>query len=140
MSNVPDDCQPGGDYTYILDSLGPFIGFVRLWAECLIVRPCTITIVALTFAKYSVKLIFPECEPPDDSVRMLAAVCICEKRNLLMIDLMRITFQAYWHSSTAGTCDGPPGSRTCSPMPSCWPSSSSWPLVWCSLATVSHSN
>lgn len=69
--------KPGGDYTYILDSLGPFIGFVRLWAECLIVRPCTITIVALTFAKYSVKLIFPECEPPDDSVRMLAAVCIC---------------------------------------------------------------
>merc|ERR1719192_2625992 len=68
--------KPGGDYTYILDSLGPFIGFVRLWAECLIVRPCTITIVALTFAKYSVKLIFPECEPPDDSVRMLAAVCI----------------------------------------------------------------
>merc|ERR1719150_390395 len=69
--------KPGGDYTYILDSLGPFIGFVRLWAECLIVRPCTITIVALTFAKYSVKLLFPECEPPDDSVRMLAAVCIC---------------------------------------------------------------
>merc|ERR1712142_1074121 len=27
--------------------------------------------------KYSVKLIFPECEPPDDSVRILAAVCIC---------------------------------------------------------------
>ena len=69
--------QPGGDYTYILDSLGPFIGFVRLWAECLIVRPCTITIVALTFAKYSVKLIFPECDPPDESVKLLAAVCIC---------------------------------------------------------------
>ena len=74
--------QPGGDYTYILDSLGPFIGFIRLWAECLIVRPCTITIVALTFAKYSVKLIFPECEPPDESVRILAAVCICEYLSL----------------------------------------------------------
>ena len=69
--------KPGGDYTYILDSLGPFIGFVRLWAECLIVRPCTITIVALTFAKYSVKLLFPECEPPEESVKMLAAGCIC---------------------------------------------------------------
>jgi len=69
--------KPGGDYTYILDTLGPFIGFIRLWAECLIVRPCTITIVALTFAKYSVKLMFPECEPPDESVRILAAVCIC---------------------------------------------------------------
>lgn len=69
--------KPGGDYTYILDTLGPFIGFIRLWAECLIVRPCTITIVALTFAKYAVKLLFPECQPPDESVRMLAAVCIC---------------------------------------------------------------
>jgi len=69
--------KPGGDYTYILDSLGPFIGFIRLWAECLIVRPCTITIVALTFSKYAVKLLFPECDPPDSSVRMLAACCIC---------------------------------------------------------------
>jgi L-type amino acid transporter 8 len=69
--------KPGGDYTYILDTLGPFIGFIRLWAECVIVRPCTTTIVALTFAKYSVKLLFPECDPPDESVRMLAAGCIC---------------------------------------------------------------
>jgi len=69
--------KPGGDYTYILDTFGPFVGFIRLWAECLIVRPCTITIVALTFAKYSVKLLFPECDPPDESVRILAAVCIC---------------------------------------------------------------
>jgi len=69
--------KPGGDYTYILDTLGPFIGFIRLWAECLIVRPCTITIVALTFSKYAVKLLFPECDPPDESVRMLAACCIC---------------------------------------------------------------
>ncbi|XP_023329398.1 Y+L amino acid transporter 2 [Eurytemora carolleeae] len=69
--------KPGGDYTYILDTLGPFIGFIRLWAECLIVRPCTITIVALTFSKYAVKLLFPECNPPYESERMLAAACIC---------------------------------------------------------------
>merc|ERR1719341_1810309 len=69
--------KPGGDYTYILDTLGPFIGFIRLWAECIIVRPCTATIVSLTFAKYSVKMLFPECDPPDESVRMLAAGCIC---------------------------------------------------------------
>jgi len=69
--------KPGGDYTYILDTLGPFIGFIRLWAECVIVRPCTTTIVSLTFAKYAVKLLFPECAPPDESVRMLAAGCIC---------------------------------------------------------------
>lgn len=70
--------KTGGDYTYILDTFGPFVGFIRLWAECLIVRPCTITIVALTFSKYMCKPFFPECEPPDESVRILAAVCICE--------------------------------------------------------------
>jgi len=69
--------KPGGDYTYILDTLGPFIGFMRLWTECIIVRPCMATIVALTFAIYAVKLLFPECDPPDQSVRMLAAGCIC---------------------------------------------------------------
>jgi hypothetical protein len=36
------------------------------------------TIVALTFAKYAVKLLFPECQPPDESVRLLAAACICK--------------------------------------------------------------
>eukprot|EP00095_Tigriopus_kingsejongensis_P000957 maker-scaffold83_size396513-snap-gene-0.16 protein:Tk00957 transcript:maker-scaffold83_size396513-snap-gene-0.16-mRNA-1 annotation:"cationic amino acid transporter" len=69
--------KTGGDYTYILDTFGPFVGFIRLWSECLIVRPCTITIVALTFAKYMAKPFFPDCEPPDESVRMLAAGCIC---------------------------------------------------------------
>ena len=70
--------KAGGDYTYILDTFGPFVGFMRLWAECLVVRPCTVTIVALTFAKYAAKPFFPECEPPDESVRMLAAMCICK--------------------------------------------------------------
>ncbi len=71
--------KSGADYSYILDTFGPFMGFMRLWAECIIVRPCTITIVALTFAKYGVKSLFPECEPPDDAVRILAAVCICKE-------------------------------------------------------------
>ena len=43
--------KSGADYAYIMDSFGPFVGFMRLWAECVIVRPCIITIVALTFAK-----------------------------------------------------------------------------------------
>jgi len=69
--------KSGGDYSYILDTFGPFVGFVRLWAECLVVRPCTITIVALTFSTYACKPFFPECEPPDEAIRALAALCIC---------------------------------------------------------------
>jgi len=67
----------GGDYSYILYTFGPFVGFVRLWAECAVVRPCTITIVALTFSTYACKPFFPECEPPDEAIRALAALCIC---------------------------------------------------------------
>ena len=70
--------KAGGDYSYILDTFGPFIGFIRLWAECLIVRPCTIAIVGLTFATYATKPFFPECNPPDEAIRCLAAVCICK--------------------------------------------------------------
>ena len=49
---------------------------MRLWVECIVVRPATIAIVALTFSIYAVKPFFPECDPPDSAVRLLAAVCI----------------------------------------------------------------
>lgn len=72
--------KSGGDYAYIHYTFGPFVGFMRLWAECLIVRPCTVAIVALTFSKYITKPFFPECDPPDEAVRILAAGCICKNQ------------------------------------------------------------
>lgn len=70
--------KTGADYAYIMVSFGPFMAFIRLWVECIIVRPCSQAIVALTFSIYACKPFFPECDPPDESVRLLAAVCICE--------------------------------------------------------------
>jgi L-type amino acid transporter 8 len=70
--------KTGADYAYIMVSLGEFMAFIRLWVECIIVRPCSQAIVALTFAIYATKPFFPECDPPDESVRLLAAVCICK--------------------------------------------------------------
>ena len=57
-------------------TFGRFLAFMRLWVECIVVRPATIAIVALTFSIYAVKPFFPECDPPDSAVRLLAAVCI----------------------------------------------------------------
>ena len=70
--------KTGADYAYIMVSFGPFLAFIRLWVECIIVRPCSQAIVALTFSIYACKPFFPECDPPDESVRLLAAICICE--------------------------------------------------------------
>lgn len=70
--------KSGADYAYIMETFGPFMAFIRLWIECMIVRPCSQAIVALTFSVYVLKPFFPECQPPDDSARMLAVCCICE--------------------------------------------------------------
>merc|ERR1719474_1680872 len=69
--------KTGADYAYIMVTFGNFLAFIRLWVECMIVRPCSQAIVALTFAIYASKPFFPECEPPDEAVRLLAAICIC---------------------------------------------------------------
>ncbi|KAJ8917859.1 hypothetical protein NQ315_010772 [Exocentrus adspersus] len=71
--------KSGADYAYIMETFGPFVAFIRLWIECMIVRPCSQAIVALTFSQYVMKPFFPECEPPDSAARLLAVTCIFNK-------------------------------------------------------------
>ena len=70
--------RSGADYAYLFEAFGPFLAFIRLWVECMIVRPCSQAILALTFAYYVMEPLFPDCTQPDDAVRLLAAVCIRE--------------------------------------------------------------
>ncbi|XP_044743419.1 Y+L amino acid transporter 2 [Chrysoperla carnea] len=68
--------KSGADYAYIMETFGSFAAFIRLWIECMIVRPCSQAIVALTFSVYVLKPFFPECQPPNDAARLLACCCI----------------------------------------------------------------
>ena len=34
----------GGDYAYLRDSFGPFIAFLRMWVECLLIKPTLMAI------------------------------------------------------------------------------------------------
>lgn len=68
--------KSGADYAYIMESFGPFLAFIRLWVECIIVRPTSQAIVSLTFALYALRPFYPDCEPPMISVKFLAVVCI----------------------------------------------------------------
>lgn len=68
--------KSGADYAYMYEAFGPCLAFLRLWVECMIVRPCSQAIVALTFSYYVVEPLFPDCEQPDVAVRLLAVVCI----------------------------------------------------------------
>jgi len=70
--------RSGADYAYIFEAFGAFPAFLRLWVECMIVRPCSAAIVALTFANYVVEPLFPTCLQPELAVRLLAALGIGE--------------------------------------------------------------
>ncbi|XP_078037372.1 solute carrier family 7 member genderblind [Augochlora pura] len=72
-------CIPrsGGDYVYICESFGALPSFLYLWAANLIVVPTTNAIMGLTFAQYVLQPFFPNCDIPDYSVRLIAALTIC---------------------------------------------------------------
>ncbi|KAF8787700.1 large neutral amino acids transporter small subunit 2-like [Argiope bruennichi] len=69
--------KSGGDYAYIIEAFGPATAFLRLWVGLLIIRPATQAVLALTFGYYMLDPFFPNCHPPDESLRLLAAVCLC---------------------------------------------------------------
>ncbi|KAK0397542.1 hypothetical protein QR680_002164 [Steinernema hermaphroditum] len=68
--------KSGGDYAYIMEAFGPLLAFLRLWIEAIVVRPCTCTIVALTFAIYMLRPFYPHCDPPHLLPQLLAASLI----------------------------------------------------------------
>lgn len=68
--------KSGADYTYIYDGFGPFVGFVRLWVDCIIARPGIITIVALAYGEYVLKPFYLDCDVPDGPKKLLAAGAI----------------------------------------------------------------
>ena len=85
--------KSGGDYAYILDAFGPLPSFLYLWSALLVIMPtgsCLLrksekykpnclgnAITALTFANYVLEPFYPECSPPSDAVRIIAAMLIC---------------------------------------------------------------
>ncbi|VDM28083.1 unnamed protein product [Toxocara canis] len=68
--------KSGGDYAYIMEAFGPFLAFIRLWVEAIVVRPCTCTIVALTFAIYMLRPFYPNCDAPDGSYVLFASTLL----------------------------------------------------------------
>jgi len=84
--------RSGGDYAYITEALGGLPGFLFLWCAVLILMPTGIAIASLTFAYYILQPIFPTCEPPDTSLRLIAACSICE----LFFILLHTKIAKYW--------------------------------------------
>ncbi|XP_020905766.1 b(0,+)-type amino acid transporter 1 [Exaiptasia diaphana] len=69
--------KSGAEYSYLKHAFGPLPGFLYSWTLALIIRPSSIAIVSLTFARYVTQPFFPNCEISPLPVRkVLAAACI----------------------------------------------------------------
>lgn len=68
--------KSGGDYAYINEAFGPLPAFLYLWMALLVIMPAGNAIIALTFANYILQPFWPECEPPYEAIRLLAACVI----------------------------------------------------------------
>lgn len=69
--------KSGGDYAYIFSAFGPLPAFLFLWVALLIIQPTSNAIAGITFANYILEPIYAGCPPPDNAVRLVAAVVIC---------------------------------------------------------------
>ena len=54
-----------------------FIWMYRfLWVALLIINPCSNAIAAMTFANYILQSLYPTCSPPENAIRLIAAIII----------------------------------------------------------------
>ena len=68
--------KSGGDYAYMLASLGPLPAFLYLWVALLIIVPTGNAVLALTFSFYILQPFWSGCDPPDLAVKLLSGAVI----------------------------------------------------------------
>ncbi|KAH9421678.1 Y+L amino acid transporter 2 [Dermatophagoides pteronyssinus] len=68
--------ESGGDYIYIQKAFGPLPAFLFLWVSILIIQPAGNAIAAMTFANYILQSLYPTCSPPENAIRLIAAIII----------------------------------------------------------------
>lgn len=83
--------RSGGEYAYLQEAFGPLPAFIFSWTLALVIRPSSMTIVALTFARYVSQPFYPDCDISPMVVRkVLAAACLGEFVFCLLLYHLRV--------------------------------------------------
>jgi len=80
--------KSGADYAYIGEAFGNLPSFLYLWVALVVIMPTGNAITALTFAKYVLQPVFPDCDVPGEAARLLAALCISKYNRFYRIRIV----------------------------------------------------
>jgi amino acid transporter len=62
----------GGPYAYVMKTFGPLPGFLVLWGYMVLISGPFWAFLSYTAALYIFQPFFPDCEAPDNAVKILA--------------------------------------------------------------------
>ena len=68
--------KSGAEFAYLMEAFGPLPAYLFAWTCVWVLRPASRSIMAITFAQYVVKPVFPDCEPPQEVLKLVACVIL----------------------------------------------------------------
>ncbi|GAA52452.1 cystine/glutamate transporter [Clonorchis sinensis] len=68
--------RSGGEYIYILETFGPFLGFMALWITFFVIGTVSCAINSLVLANYVLKPFFPACDVPASAIQLVALIAV----------------------------------------------------------------
>ncbi|XP_060735751.1 b(0,+)-type amino acid transporter 1-like [Tachysurus vachellii] len=81
--------ESGGEYIYIIHTSGNLMAFIFAFTSVLVVRPTSMTGLALSFAQNAVAPFYEDCAPPAVVVKSVAAVGLLL---LVMVNCLNVRF------------------------------------------------
>ncbi|XP_012689359.2 cystine/glutamate transporter isoform X1 [Clupea harengus] len=83
--------KSGGHYIYILDTFGPLMAFVRLWADLIAIRPAGLAVISLAFGRYILEPIFAPCGVPEIAIKLATSIGIT---TVMYLNCMSVSWTA----------------------------------------------
>ncbi|XP_067345621.1 b(0,+)-type amino acid transporter 1 isoform X1 [Channa argus] len=68
--------KSGGEYSYLMEALGPIPAYLFSWTTVMVLKPSSLAIITMSFAKYASTPFYPDCTPPAVVTKCLAAAAI----------------------------------------------------------------
>ena len=68
--------KSGAQYAYLMEAFGPLPAYLFAWTTFLILLPASRSVMAIIFAQYAIKPVYPDCEPPPEVLKLVASAVL----------------------------------------------------------------